>query len=266
MKTADSVSDSNFKFEISQSLTLPRNATCYVDDITVPVSWYNVNENCFNLYMRLAGRSVNWIVIGLPFGQYNGATLSNFLNGYFNRQVPDKGMTSSYNISTSQLAIGTTAGDVAFQIFTDKEVATNVSGTWGGAAYNTFKPNTMNELIGNNNSNASVTYNNANGYTSPFLSFEGVRNLYLCSPNLCSLSVIGPRGGVCNIVKKIPVTSDFGYNIVTGGSIAHDYMECSRQTWKTLEFTLEDVYGNIVNLNNNPVSFSIILSTINEDM
>ena len=42
-KTKDSVSHSNFKFELSQSLTLPRNATCYIDDITIPHSWYNVN-------------------------------------------------------------------------------------------------------------------------------------------------------------------------------------------------------------------------------
>ena len=71
---------------------------------------------------------------------------------------------------------------------------------------------------------------------------------------------------MCNIVKTNPVTSDYGYNICTSGSIAHDYIECSKRTWKTLEFTLEDVYGNKVNLNDYPVSFSIILSTINEDM
>jgi hypothetical protein len=62
------------------------------------------------------------------------------------------------------------------------------------------------------------------------------------------------------------VTSDYGYNIFAGGSIAHDYIECSKQTWKTLEFQLQDVFGNCIDLNNNPVSFSIILSTINEDM
>ena len=264
MKTSDSKSDSEFKFELAQSLTMPRNATCFIDDITIPHTWYNVNENCCNLYLWLAGKSVNWIVITLPFAQYNGATLSNFLNGYFNRQVPDKGMTSSYDVNLSKLSIGTAADDVAFKIFTDLEVSKKE--TWGGASYNTFQPNTMNELIGNNTTNTSNTYNNANGYTSPFLSFSGVRNLYLCSPNLCSLSVIGPRGGVCNIVKKIPVTSDYGYNICTSGSIAHDYIECSKQTWKTLEFTFEDVCGNKVNLNHNPVSFSIILSTINEDL
>ena len=82
---------------------------------------------------------------------------------------------------------------------------------------------------------------------------------------MCSLSVIGPRGSPANIVKKVPVTSDFGYVVFSGGSIAHDFIETSRQVWKTLEFTIEDVEGNVIDLNSNPVSFSIILSTINED-
>jgi hypothetical protein len=225
----------------------------------------STNHVVIYIYMCVAGVSVNWLVIPFANGQYNGAILSNTLNTYFNSQIPEKGMTTSYNINTSSLAIGTTAQDVAFRIFTDSELSKNNS-PWGGQAYNKYQLNSMNELIGNFATNSFKTYNNANGYTSPFLSFSGVRNLYLCSPNLCSLSVIGPRGGVCNIVKKIPVTSDYGYNIVTSGSIAHDYIECSKQTWKTLEFSLEDVYGNKVNLNNNPVSFSIILSTINEDL
>ena len=119
MKTADSDSDSRFKFELAQSVTMPANATCFIDDITVPHTYYNVNEACCNLYMWAAGKSVNWVVITLPFAQYNGATLSNFLNGHFDRQVPDKGMASSYDVNLSKLSIGTSASDVAFKIFTD---------------------------------------------------------------------------------------------------------------------------------------------------
>ena len=52
-KTKDSVSDSNFKFELSQSLTLPKNSTCYIDDITIPHSWYNINESNNRLYMLI---------------------------------------------------------------------------------------------------------------------------------------------------------------------------------------------------------------------
>jgi hypothetical protein len=138
------------------------------------------------------------------------------------------------------------------------------NGGWNGPSYDPNNLCSMNELIQNTN-DFSGTYNNSKLYQTDFLNFNHIRNVYICSPNLCSLSVIGPRGGQANIVKKVPVTSDWGYVVYSSGSIAHDFVECSTQTWKTLEFTLEDVEGNIIDLNNNPVSFSIILSTINED-
>jgi hypothetical protein len=51
MKTNDSNSDSDFKFELSQSLTLPKNTTCFIDDITIPHSWYNVDAKNNRLYV-----------------------------------------------------------------------------------------------------------------------------------------------------------------------------------------------------------------------
>ena len=51
MKTKDSKSDYDFRFELSQSLTMPKNATCYIDDITVPHSWYNVDFTNNKLYV-----------------------------------------------------------------------------------------------------------------------------------------------------------------------------------------------------------------------
>jgi hypothetical protein len=80
------------------------------------------------------------------------------------------------------------------------------------------------------------------------------------------MNVIGPRGSIHPVIKKVPVTSDYGFNIFSGESIAHDYIEASRQTWKCLEFRLEDVHGNAIDLNYCPVSFSIVLSTILEDL
>ena len=80
------------------------------------------------------------------------------------------------------------------------------------------------------------------------------------------MNIVGPRGSVHPIIKKVPVTSDYGFNIFSGGSISHDYVEASKQVWKCLEFRLEDVYGNVIDLNDSPVSFSIVLSTILEDL
>jgi hypothetical protein len=143
-------------------------------------------------------------------------------------------------------------------------IAMGKNGQWHGDYYDYNNLNSINELI-QNTKDSTPMFNHNVSYWSNFMNFNTIRNVYICSPNLCSLSVIGPRGGLCNIVKKVPVTSDYGYVVYSGGSIAHDFIECSRQCLKTLEFTLEDVNGNVIDLNDNPVSFSIIFSTINED-
>jgi hypothetical protein len=51
-KTPDSKSNSEFKYELAQSIQLPDNCCCFVDDVIIPVSWYNIDENSKNLYVR----------------------------------------------------------------------------------------------------------------------------------------------------------------------------------------------------------------------
>ena len=42
-KTKDSVSNSDFEFEI-EALDLPDNTMCYIDDIPIPHSWYSIED------------------------------------------------------------------------------------------------------------------------------------------------------------------------------------------------------------------------------
>ena len=39
LRTRDSNSDSDFKFELKETLDLPDNAVCYTDDISIPHTW-----------------------------------------------------------------------------------------------------------------------------------------------------------------------------------------------------------------------------------
>ena len=43
-----------------------------------------------------------------------------------------------------------------------------------------------------------------------------------------------------------------------------DYLDCSRQTLSRLSFALRDVYGNVVDINENHVSFSIVFSRVQD--
>jgi hypothetical protein len=49
-RSKDSVSNSDFKFELNESLDLPDNTFCYVDDISIPHTWRTIESHDNKLY------------------------------------------------------------------------------------------------------------------------------------------------------------------------------------------------------------------------
>ena len=41
-KTNDSVSNSDLEFELKEALYLPDNTVCYIDDISIPHTWFTI--------------------------------------------------------------------------------------------------------------------------------------------------------------------------------------------------------------------------------
>jgi hypothetical protein len=68
---------------------------------------------------------------------------------------------------------------------------------------------------------------------------------------------MGARGEA-GIIRKIPVTSDYGYVIQEKFYMEYDLIECSKQTLSVLEFQLKDARGNIIPLHGSNVSFSVV--------
>ena len=145
-------------------------------------------------------------------------------------------------------------------MFSDKEIATLLSGFWslsGAAAFDRGNPASMNEVLRNYGNTLGQTpqYNANSQSNSGLLNFQGINNIYLSSPNLGSFTTIGPRGEQTNI-NKIPVSSEFGYMIIDRSASQHDYLECGKTTLRTLEFNLKDGKGRFVPLHNANISFS----------
>ena len=105
----------------------------------------------------------------------------------------------------------------------------------------------------------------ANTFESGFLDLKNIHNIYISSPNLGSFSTLGPRGE-CNIVKKVPVSSDYGYSILDNVVASHDYIDVSKQLLSVIEFKLSSARGDTIPLHGSHVSFSIVFSTIKPDV
>ena len=65
-------------------------------------------------------------------------------------------------------------------------------------------------------------------YESGFIDLLNVHNVYLHCPNLGHFTSIGVRGEN-TIIKKVPVSSSFGYLIIDSVVAPHDKIDVSRQ-------------------------------------
>ena len=85
-KTKDSVSNSQFKYELVESLQLPDNTVCYVDDVIIPHSYFNISDND-TLYVRQYDdilNSSNGKIIYLEHNNHNISSLVQDLQSKLN--------------------------------------------------------------------------------------------------------------------------------------------------------------------------------------
>ena len=52
-RTVNSVSGSDFKFELKEQLDLPDNTACYADDISIPHTWRTTESQNNKVYIIL---------------------------------------------------------------------------------------------------------------------------------------------------------------------------------------------------------------------
>jgi hypothetical protein len=268
-RTDDSVSASNFKFPLPFSITLPKECIFLIDDVCVPHAWYSI-EQSYNdqLYIYLSysapatGTPVSAVLTLIP-GNYSGPTFATMLEAVLNGRFTNT-FTATYNVNTNNVRIGvksTVPVGANFQILTDKDLTTKLNGLFT-AAFDKNNFASVNDVLGN--FGFSSTYGVNNSYTSGFLNMSAINNLYLSSPNLGTFTTLSPTGSM-NVIKKIPVSADWGYMIIDRVTSQHDYLECGGQNLRMLEFNLRDSKGNYVPMHGENISFSIVFSVQTED-
>ena len=268
-KTADSVSDSNFKFQLPQTCYMPDDSKFFISDVCIPHTWNTINEFNSKLYLRvvyfggsLAGQHFD-SVLDLHQKSYIGNTFATMLKSKIQEKLPNiTTIQCTFNSTTNKLSI-TINADIEFQFLTDKELldpATLTAGNfaWNGDAYNKNDLKSANTIISN-------TANNSTPYTDTVqfnnhLNLQPIRNIYIHSPNLGNFQTLGARGEQ-TIIKKVPVSSNQGDMIFSDyTSSGYDMLDCSKQTLRQLEFRLTNVDGIEIPFNDNHVSFSIVFN------
>ena len=263
-KRYDSISTSNFKIDLPQTIKLPQNCILQVDDINIPRVWYTVEQGVNDkLYFRLqlanGGNSTDYI-LQLEPRFYNTAQFKHEIVSKITGLTNGAVTTGTIDDNTQTLAISVANLDINF--FTDEQLSDPLDGiAWGGSAYDKRNLNSGNELITN------VVPNLVGNSQNPlilYLNLTPVRNIYMKSPNLSSFNTIGCNGE-STIIKKIPVNVPQNQMITASITSGTDFIPADNLTLKTIEIRLEDVNGNIINLHNFNMSFSIIFDIMKSE-
>jgi hypothetical protein len=250
-KTNNSVSDSHFKYELNESVALPDKCVMFVDDIIVPNGWLTVDEDNNKLYVRryqTTGDITTDAIITISSSNYTSATLRTEIETKLNATFGAAIFTVTYDSNLLRYSLSLSSGGCKF--FTDKELIWG-SPVWTGTVYNSNNLNSINEILTNTIPAQAITI-----YTG-IVDLRRYHNLYISSPNISSFTSMGARGE-SNIIKKIPVTSDYGSIIYDNVVANHDWIDVSKLLLKTIEFRISDAYGKTIDLRGMPVSFSLM--------
>ncbi len=112
----------------------------------------------------------------------------------------------------------------------------------------------------------SPTYNNSyqKCYKSGCLNLHPARNIYMVSSDFGNFNTMGSNGER-SILKNIPVIANPGELIFDKITSSNEYLDCSRQTLRTLTFQLKDSFGNVIDLHKANISFSLVFDIIRQN-
>ena len=184
-KTDDSVSNSGFKFEITEALDLPYNTVCYIDDISVPRTWYIVEEYNDQLYIDSTNSDLTlkaYISI-VPYGNYTASSLATMLNNLLQTRFPNDNFSCVYNVSVGPITILPT---MDFRIMTGDFVKTLQSiATWhGNGDEPTGHPDNYDLRYINEVLRCSTQTSPDTSFETGFIDLLNVHNIYIHSCNL----------------------------------------------------------------------------------
>ena len=264
-KRHDSASNSNCKFELKQAIHLPLNCIAYIDDIQIPHTWYNISSSNNKLYVRMKnGTTVLDNIIQLDVKYYAVSELATDLNAKLAAAISNSNLTCTHNVRKSTITFTSNNG-FHHRIFSDEELADMTSTlngdvAWSGGTINATSPQSLNDVL---RISGDTSYVFMGAQETDFINLRSIHNIYVTSPNLGSFDTLGPRGEQ-NIVKKVPVSGDWGYIIFDIVVSEHDYIDVSKGYFKTIELALRDVRGNVIDLNKAHWSLSIVFSMMKE--
>ena len=131
-KASDAVSNSKYKFDIKEGLDLPGNTVCYIDDISIPHTWYTIEYHNNIMYIEMSNPdlTLSYSLIAVPRGNYTASSLVSLIESLLQTIFPDYGFSCIYNHNVGTFQI-TNSNDRGFRRLTDEMVISLQGATHG---------------------------------------------------------------------------------------------------------------------------------------
>ena len=249
-KSSDSISDSDFQIDLPTTFLMPEDTGFYIDDVCIPHTWYPIEADVNNwLLCRVSNYAVP-LNIQIPEGNYSVKDLGLAIALGMNAAVGDTFLESVYNNKTNTITIKPVDAHplVEFLIWTDEQLELQGS---------PYAGKTINSILKNN---VQKPFNNT-PFVTGYVDMYPLRNIYMTSSGLGNFNTMTITGNR-NVIKKIPVSASHGDIIFDQVVTGMDYLDCSRQTLSRISFKLIDIYGTVIDLHDNHISFSIVCSRV----
>ena len=257
-----------FTVNLHEMLEMSHNHMFLVDDVCIPRSWYVVNSNNNFVY-------ISWVENGIfkvrraamSVGDYDGNTFATEMAAALNT-LSRGTFTVTFSNKTGRLTISNASN--AFTLPTDAELvqvgitqAYNIANNIADAnfdvpqVYNLSKQGhkSINYCAGNFISTDSATIK----VLQP-INLNNLDTLYLHASGIGSYNTLNLRGEP-TIIKEVKIDGQ-PFSYIFDNANQWDWLDCSHQTWSSITFWLTDKNGNLVDLNDRDISFSIVLSDL----
>ena len=254
---------SDFIIDLPETVQLEDNVLCQIHEVSIPHSWYSINNTNNNLYFRhqvlppanIAG--VSYRKIPIPEGNYTASELTTELetqlNNYFDTVDRPNTYTVRYNATTNKIRIAVNYATVIFIVLTDGEVAPFVESFLDDVDISNLS--SINRVMGNLTP-AKDAYTNIVPYITNFIDLVPFKNLYLQCNEISNFNQMTVAGN-SSIIKKINVTVPY-LGVINDNELSSvDYIDVSGKILRRLNFRLTNNLNQVVNLNGVDISFTL---------
>ena len=257
--------NASYTIDLKQNIECPPNTVAFLDDVTIPHTWYSVAEN--NRYLYIAERAPGNVYtvrrLDIPQQNYNIDTYKDALESALNSNLPPN-IPATYAIAKNQqthtLTIAAPSTSV-FHFLSDKEIELNDQAQ---LAIDKARPQSGNNVIRNFDSNmgaSALNYTYTDVFSTGWLDFLNVHDIYIYS-SLVKMDSLGPNNQT-GILAKCPVSQSYGSTIHERLQSEHDYTEVGVTSISQIKLSIRDAHSNLINLNGSSWSATIIFRILN---